>query len=241
MCNMVVLPRRVLVTPQIRDGLEKAAEVNYDGSGFGIVTPECVIVGRDMNAARLISDFEQARRAFPDGAAVFHSRLATAKKASPEHLHPFYAGEGRYLFFNGSLPDLEQRDRSDARVLAEDIVARISSRNLSLDAFIGRGNKAVVLQPGKILDPQCLVGSRDQWLDGPDGTIWSNADYLGKGAGWDEMIMDDGHLYRFNLPQPGECPNCCMRGHGDGLECTEPRAKTPYRWRDETARIAGLT
>lgn len=237
MCNICVLPRGVTVTPEIRRGLELAAEVNYDGSGFGIVTPEAVITGRDLDPYRLIADFVMARDAFPDGSAVFHSRLATAKKAAAEHLHPFYAGEGRYLFFNGSLPELERPGRSDARVLAEDILPRMLPGDLA--AMIGKRNKAVVLQPGRPRDPQCWVANRDQWLDGPSATLWSNADYLGKGTGWDETIIG-GELYRYNLPQPGECPNCCMRGHGNGMECTEPRAGTPYRWRNETARVAAL-
>lgn len=238
MCNMVVLPRGVRVTPEIRRGLELAADVNYDGSGFGIVTPEAVITGRDLDSYRLIADFVMARDAFPGGAAVFHSRLATAKKAALLHVHPFYAGGGRYLFFNGSMPGLEEKTRSDARVLAEDLMPHLSPADLG--DMIGRQNKAVILQPGRPRDPQCFVANRSQWLDGPDGTIWSNADYLGRGAGWDETMID-GELYRFSVPQPGDCPRCHMRGHGNGMECTEPRAAVPYRWRNETKRIAGLT
>lgn len=268
-CSITILPDGVGVGAEIGYGLSNAAEINTDGAGFAIAAPDYVVRGRDMDARALTEEFALARAQWPQGMAVIHYRLATAKKPSAEHLHPFECGDGRFFFFNGSLPLLEEPGRSDARVLAEDVVSQLGSQLPALGAYIGRHNKGVVIGPG-----ECYIGNADQWLTGPQGSLWSNADYLGRKLGWDEARTDDGELLRWSRFQPGQCKVCHLYkcpfwdsgayeppeiGVGAVLsrpvtsasgyravamslgEHCEPAATVMPRWRNETQRIASLT
>jgi hypothetical protein len=57
--------------------LFNGAYLNDDGHGFAIVADEQLIVQRGMQAEPMIDAFNAARRQYPHGPALFHSRFGT--------------------------------------------------------------------------------------------------------------------------------------------------------------------
>jgi hypothetical protein len=129
------------ISPDL-DALCNGALANPHGHGYAIVTDDAIAIGRGMNTAAAISEFAQVRARFPDGAALFHSRLATHGPRTVENCHPFLVGgdERTVLAHNGILPDnvhpASGDQRSDTRIAAEDF---LPTRPFgSLDSWAGR-------------------------------------------------------------------------------------------------------
>lgn len=125
MCMLTFLPEEVMPD---EDALANGAAINSDGHGFAIVTGQRLLVERDMTAEKLIERFTVARHAYPEGPALFHSRMATAGDITVANCHPYRVGAdtGTVLAHNGILPSYMQpakRDkRSDTRIAAEDFL-----------------------------------------------------------------------------------------------------------------------
>ena len=128
MCMLCVIPPQVLPS---REKLENSALNNPDGFGFAIAIPSegRILVERTMNADDSINAFLAMRAKYPEGYAIWHARYATHGSTTLDNCHPFYVGSDglTVLAHNGVLPTEEGKGelRSDTRIFAEDILARI--------------------------------------------------------------------------------------------------------------------
>jgi hypothetical protein len=221
------------------------AKVNDEGYGMGIRTSDGhLIVSHALaDAPGLIAFFCDLRKAFPDSHAVFHSRLSTGSAISLLNTHPIRVpvDSDTVIFHNGSLPIephlLEASGMSDTRYFAKYLWPRnLDEDHGALEHWAGPRNKIVILTRNPCYAQPAYVINARQFITTPAGAKHSNADFLGKGVGWDEMTIN-GDLFRYRISQPGQCGNCAAFGH-DGAACTEPRSKTPIAWRNETKRRA---
>jgi len=247
----------------VRKELENGLEVNTDGAGFAIVVPEewgdqndsQMLMAKDHeNPGYTLDMFMNLREKYPEGPAVFHSRLSTGSAVSFANTHPVAVGGDpeTLLFHNGDLSTMISvaEGESDTVRLADDWLPHLDLDDWthadSIEWVMTRtGSKAVILTSNPRWQEQAYVYNRGQWLLTPGGALHSNPDYLGKGVGWDEMTLiqppegagdgEAGDLWRYNLPQPGQCGRCNLFGH-DEMTCERPRAKVPFRWRNESQR-----
>ncbi|BCY08941.1 hypothetical protein [Actinoplanes sp. L3-i22] len=183
MCLLSFLPAGVQPNlPALRNG----SLINDDGHGFAIVVAGRLLVRHSMNADQLIDEFAAARHAFPDGDALFHSRLATGGTSDLANCHPYAVGgdQRTVLAHNGILPVRLPRHeaRSDTRVAAEDLIPRMGSLRsrlvrLRLERWMGADNKIVILTVDRrFRHTSYLLNERaGEWADG----VWySNSGYL---------------------------------------------------------------
>lgn len=168
------------------------AENNPDGFGFAIVAGDRVEVFRSMDLGDTLAAFVRARHAFPEGDAMFHSRIATAGLVTVENVHPFPVGrDGRQrsivVGHNGVLPWTAQPDkgdpRSDTRVFAEDMfLPRFKDLDSPktirrLETWLTPYNKLVFLTTNPYYKRRSYILNESQgdWVDG----VWhSNTSYL---------------------------------------------------------------
>lgn len=124
------------------DALRGGAIANPHGHGYAIITGDTITVGRGMDPEAVITEFASVRTQYPEGPALFHSRLATHGVRSVENCHPFVVGGDvrTVLAHNGILPDVVHPSpgdpRSDTRIAAEDLLPRRPFG--SLDSWAGR-------------------------------------------------------------------------------------------------------
>ncbi|MGY2119544.1 hypothetical protein ACW9HR_37145 [Nocardia gipuzkoensis] len=223
---------------------------NPHGHGYAVLTDTGITVGRGVNADAVISEFARVRDRHPEGAALFHSRLATHGLWTVDNCHPFLLGgdERTVLAHNGILPsNVHPRIgdlRSDTRIAAEDY---LPTRPFgSLDSWAGRGGsgwsggwaatKMVLLtvDPANKHSAYIFNEHYGHW----DGGIWySNRTYLPStwgytAADW-EYCMACGEL---DYPQPG--PHCTTCGFY--AECLRPFPRCECEALDGLERYADL-
>jgi glutamine amidotransferase len=149
MCLLTFLPAGVQPDAE---ALRCGARCNNDGHGYGIVVPgqDEILIGKGMDASEVIAEFVRLRAQYPDGPALFHSRLTTHGNTTVDNCHPFVVnGDPRTVVaHNGILPrdahpqkigtrvKIEKSksgteyeitcavydDRSDTRILADDLL-----------------------------------------------------------------------------------------------------------------------
>ncbi len=106
MCLLSYFPAGVLPDA---DALRCGARCNNDGHGFGIVIPgqDEILIFKSMNATEAVDQFVKLRAKYPDGPALFHSRLTTHGNTTVDNCHPFVVnGDPRTVVaHNGILPD----------------------------------------------------------------------------------------------------------------------------------------
>ncbi len=130
MCLLTYFPPGVMPDTE---ALLNGTYVNDDGHGFAIVTTDQLIVRRGMDADAMIGAFDTARHQYPEGPALFHSRLSTHGHIDVDNCHPFpIGGDGRTVIaHNGVLPAAVQPTkgdpRSDTRIAAEDYLPSLGS------------------------------------------------------------------------------------------------------------------
>lgn len=212
MCMLTFFPEGALPN---EEALANGAVVNEDGHGFAIVTGRTLLVERGMDAAQLIAEFVRARAQFPDGPALFHSRLATAGDIDEANCHPFRVGKSplTVLAHNGIFPlsmQPSRRDkRSDTRIAAEDFLpgdpfgslgARRNRRRM--ERWMTDRNKVVILTVDPRYRKRAYLLNEDAGV-WDDGVWYSNTDYLGGhwvtyDDDWDEQAYAGAQ----------ECPAC---------------------------------
>lgn len=187
MCLLTYFPEGVMPDAE---ALQNGALFNDDGHGYAIVdvAGNRIIVDRGMDAKEMIQDFAVMRRAFPDGPALFHSRLATDGLINLLNVHPFpIGGDSRtVLAHNGIMPlrPPKHDPRSDTRVVAEDFVPRAYGTlrrrraRLAFEKWMGIWNKVVILSVDPRFRDHGFILNEDEghWHEG----IWySNTMYQG--------------------------------------------------------------
>lgn len=194
MCILSYLPAGI---PVDEDGLWNGGINNPDGHGWALVADNRILVGKSLSLSQALDDFAAARKAHPNGDALFHSRWATHGSVSTANVHPFYVGGSKrtVVAHNGILPasahPSKGDDRSDTRLFADEI---LSTRYRRLDKvramhaltqWIGSYNKLVILTVDDRYRHNAYVVNEDrgQW-DDQTGIWHSNGDYLGLPAWW---------------------------------------------------------
>lgn len=160
MCLLIHYPAGI--KPDV-DALWLGALNNPDGHGFAMVTPHGLHVTRGMDAQYVIDRFLEMRSKFPNGDALFHSRIATAGNVTVWNCHPFRVGGSHktgdartVIAHNGILPRKAQPGkgdhRSDTRKFAEDHLPigrfgsiRTHGGRRHIERWLGIGSKLVIL------------------------------------------------------------------------------------------------
>lgn len=195
MCLLTFFPAGV--EPDIA-ALYIGAENNPDGHGYAIVDVKRnrIITYRGLDEDRVIQRFIKERIKYPDGPALFHSRIGTAGKMKKQNCHPFYVGDDRrtVIAHNGILPRKAQPKngeiRSDTRLLAERWLPkgrfghlRTKRGRRHIARWLGGGNKLVVLT----VNPEYRGG---------------NAFIMNEAQGeWHEGVWYSNDSYRFLWPR----------------------------------------
>ncbi|MGY1898339.1 class II glutamine amidotransferase [Nocardia gipuzkoensis] len=192
MCLLTYIPGNVAPDPV---ALAIGARANPHGHGFAIVDQRRILVGRGMNAERVIAEFTKARTEYPEGPALFHSRYATHGSISLANCHPFrLGGDARtVLAHNGTLPKRvypgAYDPRSDTRIAAEEYLAKQPFGSIDthrgargLASWLG-SSKLVILTVDPAYDYHAyLFGEQaGSWVAG----VWySNTSYLPPERRW---------------------------------------------------------
>jgi predicted glutamine amidotransferase len=243
MCLLTLIPGDVAVPEQ---DLRNGHEVNTDGCGLAAVTDDGIIIERSMEP--LVDRAVALRAEYPYAPIVYHARLSTGSAATPENLHPFQAGDDdqTWIFHNGALHVGDwAKDMSDTKAFADYIFPAAFAGSLDdapmvalLEQWMTPLNKMLIVTVNPEYDENIYVLNRDQWLVTPAGVLHSNSDFLGKGDGWDEVVSEDGTLWRWRALQPGQCGSCHLYGcDGTCPPPTHPGHRFPAT-RNETERRA---
>jgi hypothetical protein len=84
-------------TPRKKD-LECASCNNPHGFGFAVITPNGIVTGRGMSSKKVIKQFLEVRKQYPESYAMFHARYATHGVKNEDNCHPFKVpSESRYI------------------------------------------------------------------------------------------------------------------------------------------------
>lgn len=226
-------PGKRAVERHLRNGLE----TNYEGAGYAVWDGDFLSWNRQLDGERMLEEFLVMRELYPQSWGIFHSRLSTGSAVTSSRCHPVPAG-GWLIFHNGSLPSLDTSERSDTQVFAEDILPRMltvfpDKQRMAdwIGHWAGRANKIALLHQ----DHGVLIVNRREWFE-EDGVLHTNADYLGRGVGWEEHTDENGDVHRWNIVQPGQCPRC----HSLACRGCDVQNMVPPRYRNETRRMSGV-
>lgn len=194
MCLLTYYPPGVQPDPEL---LANGASVNRNGYGYCIVIPkERLIIGKSMLATRMIDEFAALREKHPDGAALFHSRMATSGIRTAYNCHPFHVGNDRQtvIAHNGTLYRGQKgEDRSDTRIFAEQVMPvwfrRLNRPTMipAIEKYVGPHNKMVILSANPKYVAQSWIVNRERghwrskaWYSNFDfmpATVWQDDEY----------------------------------------------------------------
>lgn len=237
MCLLSYFPGGIKPDP---DALHNGAIFNDDGHGFAIVDRRGsrIIVDRGMNAKEMIDTFVTMRTLYPDGPALFHSRLTTDGLTTLTNCHPFeIGGDSRtVLAHNGIMPLRPSKGdpRSDTRIVAESYIPRAYGTlrrrraRLAFERWMGKWNKAVILTVDPRFRDNGFILNEKEGIWDTSGAWYSNSMfetiYRPQVRAWDDR--DEWEPYWTRSPgltgkcwacqNPvdyrihGECPKCCV-------------------------------
>lgn len=180
------------IQPDI-DALWNGATYNNDGHGYAIVVPDDlrIIIKHSLNAESLIDRFASDRERYPEGPALFHSRIGTSGIMDKFNCHPFLLGGDRntVVAHNGILPNSMQPSKGDRRcdthLAAEDIFPkrfghlRKPKARQRLANAIGTYNKLVILSVNPEYDQWAYIVNEKQGVRDKSGIWYSNYDFEG--------------------------------------------------------------
>lgn len=243
-------------TPK-KDYLVNSCENNPDGFGYGILVDEKIIVGKDMEAEKIIEEFLVAREMYPDAPAIFHSRIGTHGVRDVSNCHPFWSGDDgqTIVAHNGVMQLLTDRVdedgkvidvRSDTRIFAEDYLPKFGLEKLAdyqmvdmMEDWLGNGNKVVVLTHNPaILDGWIILNEhRGSW---EDGIWWSNGNYrYGRLVPQRFVPPPKNYNYKGNGWMFGKevVRTLVMNGHTARLCKNKWGVDRSYQWFDEDGKV----
>jgi len=239
--------------PVDEDELRRGAEVNDEGHGFALTLPaddvRGILTAKGMDFGSVLRLFAGMRSEYPQSHAAFHSRLATTGRVCTQQAHPVMCCPNgsewnAALFLNGTLdfPFEAIGKLSDTEHLAHGLESMDLDDPVHADALeiqAKRCNaKILILAADDLMAENAYIFNRDQWVVTPQGVLHSNADFRGKGTGWDESTCDDGTLLRWRMLQPGQCSFCFRYGCRNPAHPGEDYPPHPPAWRNETERRA---
>ena len=222
MCLLVVASPNS--TPKKKD-LECASCNNPHGFGFAVITPNGIVTGRGMSAKKVIKQFLDVRKEFPNGYAMFHARFATHGVKNEENCHPFKVPSNpeTYLAHNGILDiKIPAGDkRSDTRIFAEDTLPAMGGVAALDDDHVwtmvskwSLGSKIVVFTLDPAAASQCYIVNEDAGHWDNDGMWWSNSTY--KESNWSSYIGTPSvRDIRYEDTKDADCGACGAVGFED--------------------------
>lgn len=187
MCLLTYIPEGV--QPDIA-ALREGARSNRDGHGFAIVLPEQrkIMIKKNMDIEKLLTEFAQARAAHPQGPALFHSRLTTDGVTGTYNNHPFHVGGDTrtVLAHNGIFTQARPGKgdiRSDTRIVADSFARKFKLRTEKgrkrFERWMGTFNKVVVLtvdpsydRHGYILNEEKGIWDKGIWYSNSSFEPW---------------------------------------------------------------------
>jgi glutamine amidotransferase len=185
MCLLVVASPNS--TPRKKD-LECASCNNPHGFGFAVITPNGIVTGRGMSSKKVIKQFLEVRKEFPDSYAMFHARYATHGVKNEDNCHPFKvpSEHDTYLAHNGILDiNISAGDRrSDTRIFAEDTLPAMGGVSALDDdhvwAMVSKwsiGSKIVIFTLDPNAKETCYIVNETAGFWDNEGMWWSNSTY----------------------------------------------------------------
>jgi len=185
MCLLVVSSPNS--TPRKKD-LQNASCNNPHGFGYAVIAGNKIITGKGMNSKKIIKEFLEVRKKYPNSYAMYHARFATHGVKNDENCHPFKVGGSdlTYLAHNGILDvHIEPTDkRSDTRIFAEDIlpsmggITALDDNNLyGMIQKWSSGNKIAVFTLDPNAQYDCYIINEDLGHWDNEGNWWSNDGY----------------------------------------------------------------
>lgn len=239
MCLLTYIPAGIMPDTE---ALFNGTMINDDGHGYAIVdrAGDRIIVDRGMDAKDMIACFAAKRAQFPDGPALFHSRLATDGATTLTNCHPFdVGGDPRtVLAHNGIMPLRPSKGdfRSDTRIVAESYVPkaygtlRRRRARLAFQKWMGQWNKVVILTVDPRFRANAFILNEKEGLW--DNGIWYSNDmykgyYLAPARKGDAYGLDeDGWGWEppwITSDTPDRCWKCGSRvnykTHGECPDC----------------------
>lgn len=206
-------------TPSKKD-LQTSACNNPHGFGYAIIAGGKLITGKGMSARKVINEFLELRKQYPNGYAMFHARYATHGVKNELNCHPFKVGsdEHTYLAHNGVL-DIKINNgdkRSDTRVFAEDTLPKLGGVTALDDDNVVKmiekwagGNKIAILTLNPDAQFDCYIINEDLGHWDNQGIWWSNNTY--KVSSWYTYLVPDekeGIEGEIVDKDSDDCPQC---------------------------------
>lgn len=233
MCLLVVSSPNS--TPRKKD-LDNASCNNPHGFGYAVIAGNKIITGKGMSAKKVIKEFLEVRKKYPNSYAMYHARFATHGVKNDENCHPFKVGGSdlTYLAHNGILDvHIEPTDkRSDTRIFAEDILPSMGGitalDNPNLYGMIEKwsvGSKIAIFTLDPNAEYDCYIVNEDSGSWDNDGNWWSNDSYKSTyyGKYWNWGTTDDPTSCGAGLEDDeySMCYTCGEMGDGNPYYCFE--------------------
>jgi glutamine amidotransferase len=168
--------------------LECASCNNPHGFGFAVITPSGIVTGRGMSSKKVIKQFLEVRKQYPDSYAMFHARFATHGVKNEDNCHPFKVPNSydTYLAHNGILDiNIGAGDRrSDTRIFAEDTLPAMGGVTALDDDHVwamvskwSTGSKIVIFTLDPNAKETCYIVNETAGHWDNEGMWWSNSTY----------------------------------------------------------------
>ena len=194
MCLLVVASPNS--TPRKKD-LECASCNNPHGFGFAVITPNGIVTGRGMSSKKIIKQFLEVRKEFPNSYAMFHARYATHGVKNDDNCHPFKVPNSydTYLAHNGILDiKISAGDRrSDTRIFAEDTLPSMGGITALDDEHVwtmvskwALGSKIAIFTLDPSAKEACYIINESAGHWDNEGMWWSNTTY--KQSSWSNYL-----------------------------------------------------
>jgi glutamine amidotransferase len=194
MCLLVVASPNS--TPRKKD-LECASCNNPHGFGFAVITPNGIVTGRGMSSKKIIKQFLEVRKEFPNSYAMFHARYATHGVKNDDNCHPFRVPNSydTYLAHNGILDiKISAGDRrSDTRIFAEDTLPSMGGITALDDEHVwtmvskwALGSKIAIFTLDPSAKEACYIINESAGHWDNEGMWWSNTTY--KQSSWSNYL-----------------------------------------------------
>ena len=185
MCLLVVASPNS--TPRKKD-LECASCNNPHGFGYAVITPSGIVTGRGMSSKKIIKEFLEVRKEFPNSYAMFHARYATHGVKNEDNCHPFKVPNSydTYLAHNGILDiKISAGDRrSDTRIFAEDTLPSMGGITALDDEHVwtmvskwALGSKIAIFTLDPSAKEACYIINESAGHWDNEGMWWSNTTY----------------------------------------------------------------
>lgn len=188
MCLLTFIPAG---TCPDKKHLENSCSSNPHGFGYAIIKDnQEILIGKSLNAKKLVEEFMMMRKKYPDSDALFHSRYATHGELSVDNCHPFMVGKDKktVLAHNGILPVITPMcdTRSDTAIFAEDILPLYMRKNGGIDNPVvfksieewATGSKLVLLTINPRYKKHSYLFNEKAGHWDNKGIWWSNYGYI---------------------------------------------------------------